>query len=57
MSAGLIRDADDEDGDGDDETAEGGAGAAAEASAEEMPAGEASASDPGSAAGDDEASD
>ena len=57
VSAGLIRDADDEDGDGDDETAEGGAGAAAEASAEEMPAGEASASDPGSAAGDDEASD
>ena len=57
MSAGLIRDADDEDGDGDDETAEGGAGAAAEASAEEMPAGEAPASDPGSAAGDYEASD
>ena len=57
VSAGLIRDADDEDDNGDDETAEGGAGAAAEASAEEMPIGEASASDPGSAAGDDEASD
>ena len=57
VSAGLIRDADDENDDGDDETAEGGAGAAAEASAEEMPAGEASASDPGSAAGDDEAPD
>ncbi len=57
VSAGLIRDADDEDDDGDDETAEGGAGVSAEASAEEMPAGGASASDPGSAAGDDEASD
>ena len=45
VSAGLIRDADDEDDDSEDETSEGGVGEAAEASADNAPATDSSAGD------------